>query len=89
MGGGSWVYARMGLLDGIAATNRKEPNHLESSSFGMEVGFHLLRRAGYTEDWIADVARTIEYKAAYDIYHHDVEYSLKTALTLRNQGQTR
>ena len=35
VGGGSWVYARMGLVDGIAATNRKEPNHLESSSFGM------------------------------------------------------
>src|SRR5436853_6280001 len=23
---GSWVYARMGLLDGVAATNRKEPD---------------------------------------------------------------
>jgi len=108
---GSWIYARMGLLDGLAATNRKEPDRLEASSFGMtpidrlaklapkcrisrarvvdngrivtaggiaagmEMGFHLLRRAGYAEDWIADVARTMEYKAAYDIYHRDVEYA--------------
>ena len=42
---------------------------------GMEMGFHLLRRAGYAEDWIADVARTMEYKAAYDIYRRDVEYA--------------
>jgi transcriptional regulator GlxA family with amidase domain len=108
---GSWIYARMGLLDGLAATNRKEPDRLESSSLGMvpidrlaklaptcrvsrarvvdsgrlitaggiaagmEMGFHLLRRAGYAEDWIADIARTMEYKAAYDIYRRDVEYA--------------
>jgi len=107
---GSWIYARMGLLDGLAATNRKEPDRLEASSFGMipidrlaklaprcrisrarvvdsgriitaggiaagmEMGFHLLKRAGYAEDWVADVARTMEYKAAYDIYSRDVEY---------------
>jgi transcriptional regulator GlxA family with amidase domain len=107
---GSWIYARMGLLDGLAATNRKEPDRLESSSLGMipidrlaklapkcrisrarvvdagriataggiaagmEMGFHLLRRAGYAEDWIADVARTMEYKAAYDAYSRDIEY---------------
>jgi transcriptional regulator GlxA family with amidase domain len=108
---GSWIYARMGLLDGLAATNRKEPDRLESSSLGMvpidrlaklapacrvsrarvvdsgrivtaggiaagmEMGFHLLRRAGYAEDWITDIARTMEYKAAYDIYRRDVEYA--------------
>jgi len=107
---GSWIYARMGLLDGLAATNRKEPDRLEASSFGMipidrlaklapkcrisrarvvdngriitaggiaagmEMGFHLLKRAGYAEDWVADVARTMEYKAAYDLYSRDVEY---------------
>ena len=112
VGGGSWVYAGMGLLDDIAATSRKEPSPLESSNCGMvpidrlaklapacrvsharvvdsgrivssggiasgmEVGFHLLRRAGYAEDWIADVARTMEYKDAYDIYHCDVEYAM-------------
>jgi hypothetical protein len=41
----------------------------------MEMGFHLLRRAGYAEDWIADIARTMEYKAAYDLYRRDVEYA--------------
>src|SRR5207247_6600190 len=86
---GSWIYGRMGLLDGIVATNRKEPDRLESSpagkvpidrlaeiapacrvsrarvvdagrivtaggiTSGMELGFHLLRRAGYDEDFIA------------------------------------
>ncbi len=108
---GSWIYARMGLLDGLAATNRKEPDRLEASSLGMvpldrlaklapkcrvsrarvvdsgrivtaggiaagmEMGFHLLRRAGYAEDWIADIARTMEYQAAYDLYRRDVEYA--------------
>ncbi len=108
---GSWIYARMGLLDGLSATNRKEPDRLESSSLGMvpldrlaklapkcrvsrarvvdsgrivtaggiaagmEMGFHLLRRAGYAEDWIADIARTMEYQAAYDLYRRDVEYA--------------
>ena len=33
---------------------------------GMEMGFHLLRRAGYDEDLIAEVARVMEYTAAYD-----------------------
>jgi putative intracellular protease/amidase len=31
---GSWVYGRMGLLDGLPATNRKEPDRLEASGFG-------------------------------------------------------
>lgn len=117
---GSWIYARMGLLDGLSATNRKEPDRLESSSIGMipidrlaklapkckvsrarvvdagrvvtaggiaagmEMGFHLLRRAGYAEDWIADVARTMEYKAAYDVYSRDVEYATPTARPLES-----
>ncbi len=112
---GSWIYARMGLLDGLSATNRKEPDRLESSSLGMvpldrlaklapkcrvsrarvvdsgrlvtaggiaagmEMGFHLLRRAGYAEDWIADIARTMEYQAAYDLYRRDVEYATPPA----------
>lgn len=117
---GSWIYARMGLLDGISATNRKEPDRLESSSLGMipidrlaklapkckvsrarlvdagrvvtaggiaagmEMGFHLLRRAGYAEDWISDVARTMEYKAAYDIYSRDMEYVTAPARSLES-----
>jgi transcriptional regulator GlxA family with amidase domain len=107
---GSWIYGRMGLLDGRMATNRKEPDRLESSKMGkvpidrlaeiapacrisrarvvdsgrivtgggiasgMEVGFHLLRRAGYGEDFITEVARIMEYAAAYDIYRGDIAY---------------
>jgi transcriptional regulator GlxA family with amidase domain len=106
---GSWVYARMGLLDGLPATNRKEPDRVEAKppgkvpidrlaelapacrisrarvvdagrivtaggiSSGTELGFHLLRRAGYDEPFIADVARIMEYSAAYDRYRQDVE----------------
>jgi transcriptional regulator GlxA family with amidase domain len=107
---GSWIYGRMGLLDGRMATNRKEPGRLESSSMGkvpidrlaeiapacrisrarvvdsgriitgggiasgMEVGFQLLRRAGYGEDFITEVARIMEYAAAYEIYRGDIAY---------------
>jgi transcriptional regulator GlxA family with amidase domain len=107
---GSWIYGRMGLLDGRAATNRKEPDRLESSAMGkvpidrlaeiapkcrisrarvvdsgryisgggiasgMEVGFHLLRRAGYGEDFIEDVARVMEYRDAYRLYRDDIDY---------------
>jgi transcriptional regulator GlxA family with amidase domain len=41
---------------------------------GMEMGFHLLRRAGYDEDFINDVARVMEYHRAYDLYRHDIEF---------------
>jgi len=106
---GSWVYGVMGLLDGLPATNRKEPDRAEASgtgmvpidrlaviapacrvsrarvvdagrvltaggiTSGMEMGFHLLRRAGYPEDFVADVARVMEYSAAYDLYRDDRE----------------
>ena len=42
-------------------------------SAGMEVGFHLLRRAGYDEAFIDDVARVMEYTKAYDAYRDDRE----------------
>lgn len=106
---GSWIYGKMGLLDGLPATNRKESDRLEASAFGkvplqrlaeiapacrisrarvvdagrmitaggiasgMEMGFHLLRRAGYDEGFISEVARTMEYHQAYDLYRHDIE----------------
>ena len=106
---GSWIYGKMGLLDGLAATNRKEPDRLEASSSGkvpldrlaeiapacrisrarvvdtgrvvtaggiasgMEMGFHLLRRAGYDDALVRDVARVMEYEGAYDLYKEDVE----------------
>jgi transcriptional regulator GlxA family with amidase domain len=41
---------------------------------GMEMGFHLLRRAGYDEHFISEVARTMEYKAAYEVYKDDIEF---------------
>jgi transcriptional regulator GlxA family with amidase domain len=106
---GSWVYGRMGLLDGLPATNRKEPDKVESGAAGkvpidrlaeiapdcrisrarvvdagrivtaggitsgMEIGFYLLRRAGYSEEFVTDVARVMEYAAAFDLYRDDLE----------------
>ena len=40
---------------------------------GMEMGFHLLRRAGYPEGFVAEVARVMEYSAAYELYRNDRE----------------
>ncbi len=42
---------------------------------GMEMGFHLLRRAGYDDGFLYEVARTMEYRAAYDLYRDDIEYT--------------
>ena len=108
---GSWIYGVMGLLDGLPATNRKEPDKVEAGpngmvpldrlaqiapacrisrarvvdadrivtaggiASGMEMGFHLLRRAGYDEDWVREVARVMEYAEAYDHYRDDIEVS--------------
>ncbi|MGZ6143631.1 MAG: DJ-1/PfpI family protein [Myxococcales bacterium] len=104
---GSWIYGKMGLLDGLAATNRKEPDKVEATppgkvpidrladiapkckisrarvvdagrivtaggiASGMEMGFHLLRRAGHDEAFIAEVARVMEYAKAYELYRDD------------------
>jgi transcriptional regulator GlxA family with amidase domain len=38
---------------------------------GMELGFHLLRRAGYDEHFISEVARVMEYHRAYELYRDD------------------
>ncbi|PTD96875.1 DJ-1/PfpI family protein [Pseudothauera lacus] len=117
---GSWIYAAMGLLDGLAATNRKEPDRLEAShlgktpidrlaeiapacrisrarvvdagrvvtaggiSAGMELGFHLLRRAGYDATFIHEVARVMEYQRAYAQYEHDIEYAAPAATRLKS-----
>jgi transcriptional regulator GlxA family with amidase domain len=106
---GSWVYGRMGMLDGIAATNRKEADRIEQGpggkvpidrlaeiapacrvsrarvvdqgriitaggiASGMEMGFHLLRRAGWDDVAVAEVARVMEYSAAYEVYRGDTE----------------
>lgn len=107
---GSWIYARMGLLDGLSATNRKEPDRLEASHMGktpidrlaeiapkcqvsrarvvdagrivtgggiasgMELGFHLLRRAGYDAEFVSEVARVMEYSKAWEQYQHDIDF---------------
>ena len=99
----------MGLLDGLRATARKEPDKVEKSAAGMvpihrlaklapqatisrsrivdtggiitaagitsgmELGFHLLRRAGFDEELVRDVARVMEYSDAYDLRMQDVE----------------
>ena len=104
---GSWIYGKMGLLDGLAATNRKEPDKVEATppgmvpidrlaviapkakisrarvvdsgrivtaggiASGMEMGFHLLRRAGFDEKFISEVARVMEYSKAYEAYKDD------------------
>lgn len=106
---GSWIYGQMGLLDGISATSRKEPDRVEAGpsgmvpidrladiapacrisrarvvdagriitaggiASGMELGFHLLRRAGYAEDLIDEVARVMEYQQGYKLYRDDLE----------------
>jgi transcriptional regulator GlxA family with amidase domain len=108
---GSWIYGYMGLLDGLTATSRKEPDKAESSApgmvptdrlallapkckvslarlvdsgrmvtsggiaAGMEMGFHLLRKAGYEEKFISEVARIMEYSQAYENYRNDLERS--------------
>ena len=40
---------------------------------GVEMGFHLLRRAGWEESLVAEVARVMEYSGAYDLYRDDRE----------------
>jgi transcriptional regulator GlxA family with amidase domain len=40
---------------------------------GMEMGFHLLRRAGHDEAFISEVARVMEYSKAYELYRNDRE----------------
>jgi len=105
----------MGLLDGLPATNRKEPDRLEASAIGqvpidrlaeiapacrisrarvvdagriitaggiassMELGFHLLRRAGYDAVFISEVARVMEYRRAYELYREDLELATEAA----------
>ena len=40
---------------------------------GMEMGFHLLRPAGYDDKFISEVARVMEYSRAFELYRDDVE----------------
>lgn len=112
VGTGSWLYGEMGLLDGVVATNRKEPDRIEAShlgktpidrlqdiapgcrisrarlvdagrivtaagiSAGMELGLHLLRRAGYDQRFVHEVVRVMEYQRAYAQYEHDIDHAV-------------
>ncbi|WP_144637752.1 DJ-1/PfpI family protein [Bordetella genomosp. 13] len=114
-GSGAWVYACMGLLDGQAATSRKEPDRTEASHLGCtpldrlsmlaptcrthrsrlvdsgriisaagplagaDLGLHLLRRAGYSDAVLDEIARVLDYRRAYDLYRADVEYATAAA----------
>ncbi|WP_238557879.1 type 1 glutamine amidotransferase family protein [Paenibacillus shenyangensis] len=40
---------------------------------GIELGFHLLRKAGYDETFIMEVARIMEYDRAYEVYRNDIQ----------------
>jgi hypothetical protein len=42
----------------------------------MEMGFYLLKRAGYDENFIRDVARVMEYTKAYEAYRGDIEIAV-------------
>jgi len=42
---------------------------------GLELGFHLLRRIGYEERFIREVARVMEYHHSFDLHHDDIEYA--------------
>ena len=44
-------------------------NHLP----GLDMGFHLLRRAGYDEHFVTEVARVMEYSDAYELYRKEWE----------------
>jgi hypothetical protein len=46
---------------------------------GLEVGFHLLRRAGYDEVFVSEVARVMECRRAYGLYRDDVEFATEAA----------
>ena len=39
----------------------------------MEMGFYLLHRAGYDENFLSEVVRVMEYSKAYTLYREDVE----------------
>jgi len=45
-----------------------------------------IRRAGYGEDFITEVAHIMEYAAAYEIYRGDIAYDQGTGIT-RNEGK--
>ncbi len=39
----------------------------------MELGLYLLRRAGYDETFVSEVARVMEYTGAHELYRDDIK----------------
>lgn len=100
---GSWVYGMAGLLDGLAATNRKNGDPSEKLipldrlaqiapraiidrhrivdtgrvitaggiSSGLEMGFYLLERFGFAEEFVNTVAHIMEYEAQWQLMKAD------------------
>lgn len=100
---GSWVYGMAGLLDGLAATNRKNGDPSEKLipidrlaqiapkaiidrhrivdtgriitaggiSSGLEMGFYLLERFGFTDSFVNTVAHIMEYEKQWDLMKKD------------------
>lgn len=46
----------------------------------MEMNFHLLRRTGYDEYFLSEVARIMEYQKGYAAYRHDLKYETRAGL---------
>jgi transcriptional regulator GlxA family with amidase domain len=106
---GALILGQMGLLDGVRATSRREPDpgtlSFSRSSLvdllsevaprarlsrarlvdcgrivtsggpaaGLDMGLHLLRRAGHDDSFVSEVARVMDYTLGYEIYLEDVE----------------
>lgn len=100
---GSWVYGMAGLLDGLAATNRKNGDPSEKLipidrlaqiapkatidrhrivdtgriitaggiSSGLEMGFYLLERFGFTDSFVTTVAHIMEYEKQWNLMKSD------------------
>jgi transcriptional regulator GlxA family with amidase domain len=104
---GALILGQMGLLDGLIATSRKEPDPgafsfsrtslldelsevapratvrsarlvdtgrvitSGGSAAGLDLGFHLLRRAGHGEAFVSEVARMMDYTLCYETYLTD------------------
>src|SRR5437763_436277 len=70
---GSWVYGRMGLLDGLPATNRKEPDRLVA---GRHTGTASHPRAGHFHRRTVEILRSAGLEEAVrrkgeEHYHPD------------------
>lgn len=56
---GSWVYDKLGLLDGLPATNRKEPDRVESAPIPIERLAEIAPAARISRARVVDAGRII------------------------------